>query len=270
MYLFNIFKIFKKKKTSNELDIEKFLLEANFSTELITDLRKYFKYDKKEFIEKLKSFLVLKDNTEYKIIKNKPFVITMLGVNGVGKTTSSAKLAYLYKNLGKKVMLVGADTFRAGARQQLQKLSKRVACEYFTDFDTNDAPAIAYKAVKKANDENFDVLIIDTGGRLHNKQNLMNEIKKLIRVIEKLLNRNIDQKILVLDATQGQTAIKQLDSFAEFTNFDGVLLSKLDSFNNFGIIFALNKMKQDVLYLGRGETLNSLEPFVKEDILSYM
>jgi len=194
--------------------------------------------------------------------KDKLQVILMVGVNGTGKTTSIGKLAYQYKQAGKKVLIAAADTFRAAAIDQLAIWAKRAEAEFVRSQPEADPAAVAYDAVKSALARNLDVVIIDTAGRLHTKVNLMEELKKIKRVIAKV-DSNFPQEIwLVLDATTGQNALSQVKLFQEAVQPTGLILTKLDGTAKGGIIIAIaDQLKVPVLYIGIGEGIEDWEEF---------
>jgi fused signal recognition particle receptor len=191
-----------------------------------------------------------------------PYVIFIVGVNGTGKTTSIAKLASRYKNNGKKVMLVAADTFRAAAIEQLQIWSDRVGVEMIRHQEGADPSAVVFDSLQAALNRQFDVVIIDTAGRLHTKINLMEELKKMRRVIKKLVPEAPHQSLLVLDATTGQNAISQSKQFIEAVEVNGIILTKLDGTAKGGVVIGIShQLKLPVRYVGLGEKLDDLELF---------
>ena len=194
----------------------------------------------------------------------KPYVIMVVGVNGVGKTTTIGKLAYQFKKAGKKVYLGAADTFRAAAADQLETWGAKVGVPVVrSDKDGADPASVAFEASAKAKEENADVLIIDTAGRLHNKSNLMDELGKIRRVTEK--NLPVDEVLLVLDATTGQNGMTQAKVFAEAIGITGVVLSKLDGSAKGGIVISVQKeLGVPVKLVGLGEGPDDLAPFDPE------
>ena len=196
-----------------------------------------------------------------------PTVILFVGVNGVGKTTSIAKMAYKLKNEGKKVMMVAGDTFRAGAIEQIELWGKRIGCPVIKS-DSKDPSAVMYDALKIAKEEDYDVVLIDTAGRLQNKVNLMKELEKVNKVIGKLIDGAPHETLLVIDATTGQNGISQAKSFKEITNITGIVLTKLDGTAKGGIILAIKEeVNIPVKYVGLGEKMEDLIPF---DIENYI
>ncbi|KIX90280.1 cell division protein FtsY [Staphylococcus microti] len=192
-------------------------------------------------------------------------VILMVGVNGVGKTTTIGKLAHRYKAQGKKVMLAAGDTFRAGAIDQLEVWGERVGVEVIRQGEGADPAAVMYDAMNAAKNKGVDILICDTAGRLQNKQNLMNELEKVKRVIGRALPEAPHEVLLCLDATTGQNALAQARAFKEVTDVTGIVLTKLDGTAKGGIVLAIrNEMHIPVKYVGLGEQLDDLQPFNAE------
>ena len=197
-----------------------------------------------------------------------PTIILMVGVNGVGKTTTIAKLASREKEKGKKVLLVAGDTFRAGAVEQLREWSNRIGVDFVGDTAIKDPSAIVFDGVTKAKEEDYDIVFIDTAGRLQNKVNLMNELEKMNRVIEKIIPEAPHETLLVLDATTGQNGISQAKSFKEITNVTGIVLTKLDGTAKGGIVLAIKEeVNIPVKFIGLGERKEDLEVF---DIEKYI
>ncbi len=192
----------------------------------------------------------------------KPYVILVVGVNGVGKTTTIGKLAYQYKNAGYKVMLGAADTFRAAAVDQLIIWSKRVDVPIVSKGMNVDPAAVSYETVKRAVEEDVDVVIIDTAGRLHNKINLMNELSKIKRVMKKVIPDAPHEIMLVLDASTGQNAIEQARQFTAATEVNALALTKLDGTAKGGVVIGISDMfKVPVKYIGIGEQMEDLQVF---------
>jgi fused signal recognition particle receptor len=196
-----------------------------------------------------------------------PTVVLMVGVNGVGKTTTIAKLAYKYKLEGKKVMMIGADTFRAGAVEQLKLWSEKVNCLFYGK-DNTDPASVIFDGLEIAKKENADIVFIDTAGRLHNKVNLMNELEKINKVIGKIIPSAPHETLLVIDATTGQNGIMQAESFKNITNITGIVLTKLDGTAKGGIVLAIKEsVNIPVKFIGLGEKMTDLKPF---DIENYI
>ncbi|WP_340296553.1 signal recognition particle-docking protein FtsY [Staphylococcus coagulans] len=192
-------------------------------------------------------------------------VILMVGVNGVGKTTTIGKLAHRYQLQGKKVMLAAGDTFRAGAIQQLEVWGERVGVDVVRQGEGSDPAAVMYDAINAAKNKGVDILICDTAGRLQNKQNLMNELEKVKRVISRSIPEAPHEVLLCLDATTGQNALAQAKAFKEVTNVTGIVLTKLDGTAKGGIVLAIrNELHIPVKYVGLGEKMDDLQPFNAE------
>ena len=197
-----------------------------------------------------------------------PTVILFVGVNGVGKTTTIAKMATKFKKEGKKVLLVAADTFRAGAVEQLSDWGKKIGCEVVKDETTTDPASVVYQGLEKAVSGKFDVVLIDTAGRLQNKVNLMKELEKINNVGDKIVSGAPHETFLVIDATTGQNGIAQAKAFKEITNLTGIILTKLDGTAKGGIVLAIkDEVGVPVRYIGLGEKEEDLESF---DIEKYI
>ncbi|HGF7653455.1 signal recognition particle-docking protein FtsY [Enterococcus faecium] len=195
-------------------------------------------------------------------------VILFVGVNGVGKTTSIGKLAHQFKNEGKKVLMVAADTFRAGAIDQLVVWGERAGVEVVRGNAGGDPAAVVFDALERAKTEQADVLLVDTAGRLQNKVNLMNELEKIKRVIQRELPEAPQETLLVLDATTGQNAMVQAKQFKETTDVTGLVLTKLDGTAKGGIVLAIrNELHLPVKLVGLGEGIDDLEPFDPNDFV---
>ncbi len=193
---------------------------------------------------------------------SKPYVIMVVGVNGVGKTTTIGKLAYNYRSAGKKVIIGAADTFRAAANEQLEVWSKRAGVEIVQQMHGSDPAAVAFDTVKAAQSRGAEVVIIDTAGRLHTKTNLMEELKKIKRVITKCSADAPHEVLLVLDATTGQNAIQQAKLFNEAVGLTGLVITKLDGTAKGGVVFAVsNSLNIPVRFIGVGEKIEDLQPF---------
>ena len=222
---------------------------------------------KKLLKDEMKNVLDVSHNVNI-IDNNDKQVILVVGVNGVGKTTSIAKLSNLLKKQGKKVLLAAADTFRAGAVEQLDIWAKRTGIDIFVGKENQDPASVIYDATRKFKEDNYDILICDTAGRLHNKKNLMDELEKMNRVIEKNLPDITKNVIMVLDATTGQNGVSQINSFFKSTNVNGIILTKLDSTAKGGVVFSIvSELKIPILYVGTGEQIDDIEPFNIEDFV---
>lgn len=190
-------------------------------------------------------------------------VVLVVGVNGVGKTTSIGKLTKLYTNTGKKVLLAAADTFRAGAIEQLEVWAQRNDVDIVLGKEMQDPASVIFDATKKFNEGDYDVLICDTAGRLHNKKNLMDELEKMKKIIDKNISEDIyKETIMVLDATTGQNGAIQAKCFLEKTDVNGIFLTKLDSTSKGGVVFSIvDELKIPVKYIGVGEKIDDIERF---------
>ena len=194
--------------------------------------------------------------------ERKPLILLFVGVNGVGKTTTIGKIAAQYRQQGKKVLMGAGDTFRAAAIDQLEEWSKRADCDIVQKDPGSDPSAVMYETVQKGLDEDYDVVICDTAGRLHTKKNLMEELKKMIRVIRKLIPDAPHEVLLVLDATTGQNAIFQTREFLEAADLTGLVITKLDGTSKGGVVIGIvNEFDIPVRYIGIGEQVEDLRPF---------
>ncbi len=244
---------------TNELKKEvknKSFQTPNELSELIVD--KLFEiYLKGEFVD-----------TTLKFVDGEVNVFLFVGVNGVGKTTTIGKLAKQYKDMGKKVLMVAGDTFRAGAIEQLKEWSLRAKVDFFQKEAGSDPSSVIYEALNKAVTEKYDLVLVDTAGRLQNKVNLMNELSKMKRVIEKILPNEPKETLLVIDASTGQNGMNQAHVFNEATNLSGIVLTKLDGTAKGGIILAIRHLYNlPIKYVGLGEKIDDLVPF---DIENYI
>lgn len=202
------------------------------------------------------------EDNQIHFAENGPTVILFVGVNGVGKTTTIGKMAALYQRQGKKVLLAAADTFRAGATEQLQVWGERDHVKVVTGPDQGDPAAVVYDAVSQAKNENYDVLFVDTAGRLQNKVNLMNELAKMKRIISREIDGAPQEVLLVLDSTTGQNALTQAKLFKESTDVTGIVLTKLDGTARGGIVLAIrNELHLPVKMVGLGEQVDDLQAF---------
>ncbi len=270
-------------KNSRELDeeffeeLEEILIGSDigvFTTqELVDELRRQVKENRISGPEEVKDILknhiakILEDVSQSFILADEgPTVCLIVGVNGVGKTTTIGKLAYRFKSQGKKVLLAAGDTFRAAAIEQLQVWADRIEVDVIKHHPGADTAAVVFDAVKAAKARKTDVLIIDTAGRLQTKTNLMQEIAKVRRVIQREIEEGPHEVLLVLDATTGQNALSQARSFQESTGVTGIVLTKLDGTAKGGIVVALaQEMKIPVKLLGIGEGKEDLEDFSSID-----
>jgi fused signal recognition particle receptor len=206
-------------------------------------------------------FLVTKSNGK-DLSDSKPYIILIVGVNGVGKTTTIGKLANNYKKIGKKVIVGAADTFRAAANEQLEIWAKRADVDIIQSIKGTDPSSVVFETVKKSIDENYDIVLIDTAGRLHNKTNLMNELDKIRRVIKKLLPDAPHETLLIVDGNTGQNAILQADEFSKVTDISGLVITKLDGTAKGGVVFQIvAKQNIPVKFIGVGEGIDDLQEF---------
>jgi len=209
---------------------------------------------------------VLSSKIQYN--ENGPTVILFVGVNGVGKTTTIGKLAWKLREEGKKVLLIGADTFRAGAVSQLNEWSKKAGVSFYGKEEGCDPASVVYDGLTMAKEKNYDVVLIDTAGRLQNKVNLMNELQKINKVIGGIIENGPHETLLIIDATTGQNGISQAKAFKEITNITGIVLTKLDGTAKGGIVLAIKEnIGLPVKYIGLGETKEDLQVF---DIEKYI
>lgn len=231
-------------------------VRKDVSRKALKDPKELKKYIKNEV------FNILNIENSLNVTDEKPYVILVVGVNGVGKTTSIAKLANMFKDIGLKVMLAAGDTFRAAAIEQLSVWGGRVGVPVVKQSQGSDSAAVIYDAVASAKAKSFDVVIADTAGRLHTKHNLMNELGKVIRVIKKEIPNAPHEVLLVLDATSGQNAVMQAKAFKEEVNVTGIVLTKLDGTAKGGVIVAVvDQLKIPVKFIGFGESMEDLRPF---------
>jgi len=228
----------------------------------VTDPLKVKSIFKTELLE------ILGDECSTLAIEPSPAVIMVIGVNGVGKTTSIGKIANLLKKDGKKVMIAAADTFRAAAIDQLEVWSNRVGVELIKQEEGSDPAAVIYDAVQAARARKADVLICDTAGRLHTKKNLMEELRKISRIIDREMPNAKRENLLVLDATTGQNAVSQAKTFSEVTDISGIVLTKLDGTAKGGIVIAIKStLDIPVKFIGVGEQLDDLQLFNSKDFV---
>ena len=273
----------KYTKVSDDFydELEEILITADIGVNTVMDfvdrLKKRVKEENIEDFEYLKEVIVdelfmiyVGDDmlsSKLNIKDNETNVILFVGVNGVGKTTSIAKIANKLKKDGKKVMLIAGDTFRAGAVDQLKLWADKIGVSFFGD-DRTDPSAVIYDGLTKAKEEKYDVVLVDTAGRLQNKDNLMKELEKMNRVIGELVPNNPIETLLVIDATTGQNGISQAKSFKEITNITGIILTKLDGTAKGGIVLAIKELVDiPVKFVGLGEKETDMIPF---DIEKYI
>ena len=273
----------KYKKVSDEYfeELEEIFIMADIGVNTVMSFIDKLKYrvkhenivDSKDLMDIIidEMFIIYVNNqiivNKINYSKDKPTVILFVGVNGVGKTTSIGKIAYKLTKEGKKVLLVAGDTFRAGAIEQIQEWGKRTSFDVVYS-DSKDAASVIYDGLNKAKNENYDVVLIDTAGRLQNKVNLMNELDKINKVIGKIIPDAPHETLLVIDATTGQNGIAQAKQFKEITNITGIVLTKLDGTAKGGIVLAIKENTDiPVKFVGLGEKEEDLRVF---DIEKYI
>lgn len=268
----NVFKAFVKVDEELFENLEEALIMADLgvetSTYIIDELRDRVKIkrieDGNEVKEELKNVIseILCSVDTSMHIETSPSVVLVIGVNGVGKTTSIGKLATYYKSRGKKVLLAAADTFRAAAIDQLDVWAERAGCDIVKHKENSDPAAVVFDACNAAKARGADLLICDTAGRLHNKKNLMAELEKIGRVIDRELPGADKEILLVLDATTGQNAVSQAQLFGEVAKISGIILTKLDGTAKGGIVVAISKEQEiPVKFVGVGEQVDDLQVF---------
>jgi len=270
--------IFKKKIDENMLnELEDFLIQSDVGVESAKELREKFANTKvnPKTVEKNEIFKIF-SNYVYEILKpleknleninkNKPSVILIAGVNGVGKTTTIGKLGKILGQNNKKIVLGAADTFRAAAVSQLEVWAKRINADIIKSDEGADPASVAYKALDHAKKNNFDYLLIDTAGRLQNKKNLMDEFKKITKVLKKIDSNAPHETFLILDATTGQSAISQVEEFKKISPITGIIMTKLDGTAKGGILLAIGKkFELPIIALGMGEKEDDLQTFNSE------
>lgn len=269
----SLFKIHSKIDDELLDELEEILITSDMGVEstmeIIEKLRKTVKEEKLKDHQSILS--TLKKHLKEAIMEGEPFddrtletpmIILIVGVNGVGKTTTIGKLAHRYQSMGKKVLVAAGDTFRAAAIDQLQIWCERAGVDIIANKEGSDPAAVIFDSIQAAKARGTDILICDTAGRLHNKKNLMNELNKIFRVAEKEYDEKHKQVYLVLDATTGQNGIIQAKTFKEVAKIDGIILTKLDGTAKGGIIIPVQKeLNVPVKYVGLGEKLDDLQLF---------
>ena len=272
----NVFANFRKVDEELMEELEEALISAdvgvNTSVEIIDKLRDLAKHknitDTDELKDELKAIIsdMMDKDSPVSESSDNLEIILVIGVNGVGKTTSIGKLAYKFKQEGKNVLLAAADTFRAAAIDQLQIWADRCGLDLIKQDEGADPAAVVFDAVTAANKRKTDVLIIDTAGRLHNKKNLMSELQKIMKVASREAPKAKKEVYLVLDATTGQNALSQAKLFGEIADITGIILTKLDGTAKGGVVIAItNEQDIPVKNVGIGEGIDNLEEFVPAD-----
>ncbi len=271
----NVFHLYKKIDDEFLDEIEEILISADMGVELTMDIIDYIKEEvKKNKLEDpneikniIKKYLVDMLNSAKGIedISDKQKIIMIVGINGVGKTTSIGKLSYRLKNGGKSVIVAAGDTFRAAAIEQLEEWCNRAGVDIISSEQGSDPGSIIYDAIQAARARKTDILICDTAGRLHNKVNLMNELAKIFKIIEKEYSTAQKEILLVIDANTGQNGLIQAKLFKESCPIDGIILTKLDSTAKGGIVFPIVKeLNVPIKYIGIGEKIDDLQIFDSE------
>ncbi len=246
----------------------------NTADKIISDLRDTIKLKKIEDAEEVKTELrkeievILNSNDNALKLETKPSIILVVGVNGAGKTTSIGKMAAGFKKEGKKVLVAAADTFRAAAIDQLEVWTNRAEVDILKRPEGSDPASVVFDAAKKAKEEDYDILIVDTAGRLHTKKNLMDELNKIQRIIDKELADCSQEILIVLDGTTGQNALIQAKEFSEVTKITGIVLTKLDGTAKGGVVIGIcSELKIPVKYIGVGEKIDDLQRFNAEEFI---
>ena len=274
----DVFSNFRKvdEELLEELDETLIMSDIGIDTSLaiIDKLRQKIKKENIKDTEEVKDALkqiiqeIMDENDKVLNLNTKPSVILVIGVNGVGKTTSIGKIANSLKKQNKKVLMAAADTFRAAAVEQLEIWSNRVGCDIVKKEEGADPASVVFDAIKKAKEINTDILICDTAGRLHNKKYLMDELYKIQKVIDREMPNADKEVLLVIDATTGQNAISQVKAFKEVAPITGLVLTKLDGTAKGGVVIGIvNENKIPVKFIGVGETIDDMEIFNSKDFV---
>jgi len=280
--LIGLGKFFATHKELNEEffeDLEELLIRLDVGVDIATELVEEIREKRNQFkdISEVKEYLkrrfkeILSNCRDEFRLKGKPSVVLFVGVNGSGKTTTVGKLAYKLIKDGKKVLIVAADTFRAAATEQLKTWAERTGADFVGDKEGADPGAVLYRGLKKAFEENYDVVLVDTAGRLHTKEHLLREMQKLVKVVKKFDQNQPDEVLLVLDATIGQNSINQAKLFASAVDVSGIVLTKLDGTAKGGAVIAIcRKLRIPVKFIGVGEGIEDLEPFDPDKFVDAM
>ena len=272
----NVFSNFRKVDEEFLDELEEVLILSDMgmdtSQKIVNNLRKRIKRENLKEQEDVKQALreeiesIFDDVDNSLKLDTKPSVILVVGVNGVGKTTSIGKIANRLKKEGKSVVIAAADTFRAAAVEQLEIWANRANCEIVKKEEGHDPASVVYEAIKKTKEQNADVLIVDTAGRLHNKKYLMDELRKIKKVIEREMEGCDKEVLLVIDSTTGQNAINQVKAFKEETEVTGLVLTKLDGTAKGGVVVGIvEENKIPVKFIGVGEQIDDMEIFNSKD-----
>ena len=274
----NVFSTFRKVDEELLEELEEVLIMSDLgvdtSTYIIGNLRERIKKEKLEDSEQVKNALrdemkkILEEESSKLKLTTKPSVILVVGVNGVGKTTSIGKIANKLKNEGKKVVVAAADTFRAAAVEQLEIWANRANVDIVKKQEGADPASVVYESIKIAKQSDADVIICDTAGRLHNKKYLMDELAKINRVIDKELPEADKEVLLVIDATTGQNAIQQVKAFKETVNITGIILTKLDGTAKGGVVIGIVETnKIPIKFVGIGEQIDDMNEFSAKEFV---
>ncbi|MDM5264304.1 signal recognition particle-docking protein FtsY [Sulfurovum sp. XTW-4] len=258
-----------KRKVIPKDEFEDILLEADVHYELVEKILTGLP-DKINRIQAFNSLIsVFQYKADFKESDAKPFVEMIIGVNGAGKTTTISKLAYRYKQAGKKVMLGAGDTFRAAAIEQLTRWADKLEIPIIATQQGHDPSAVVFDAIESAKAKGFDNIIIDTAGRLHTQTNLSEELKKMIRVAGKALDGAPHRKMLILDGTQGSSSINQAKAFNDMIGVDGIIITKLDGTAKGGSVFSIaDELKLPIFYIGTGEQPQDLIQFKANEYIN--
>lgn len=274
----NVFSGFRRVDEELLEELEEVLILSDVGSEtslkIIDNLRQRIKKENLKEEQEVKQALkeeiqkILEEVPSNLNLETTPSVILVVGVNGVGKTTSIGKIANYLKKQGKEVVLAAADTFRAAAVEQLEIWANRAECDIVKKEEGVDPASVVYDAIKQVKEKNADVLICDTAGRLHNKKYLMDELEKIKKVIDKEMPNASKEILLVLDATTGQNAISQVKSFKETVDITGLILTKLDGTAKGGVVIGIvEENKIPIKFIGVGEQIEDMEPFNAEDFV---
>jgi len=258
----------EKKEKYDKDTIEEILIVSDIEYPLVEKILDNL--PKEVTKDKLKKELdkIFENLKPYEIPEVKPFVELIIGVNGAGKTTTIAKLTQKYKDNGNKVILGAGDTFRAAAIEQLKKWADKLDVPIIATKQGHDSSAVAYDTISSAIAKDYDNVIVDTAGRLHTQTNLANELKKIVRVMDKAMPNAPHRKILILDGTQGNSAIEQAKAFNEMVGIDGIIITKLDGTAKGGALFSIvDELKLPIFYIGVGESSDDLIEFNKDDFI---
>jgi len=264
-------RILKKSNDSAIEDVEEFLIENNFGVEFtdrfISELSKNRRADPQKLLEnKIREILANNDNSLH--FSHNPSVILFVGTNGSGKTTTIAKVANLLKNQGKKVMLVAGDTFRAAAAEQLSKWANVLNIPIVKQKMGSDPGAVVFDGLESAVHKKMDVVLIDSAGRVETKKNLLMELSKIERIIEKKVGHTPDETLLIIDAYTGQNGLSQIEMFSGTVKITGIVLTKLDGSSSGGIVIPIvEKYRVPIKFIGVGENINDIEPFDAENYI---